>query len=252
VILAADSRPHYFDALLRQAAAQPPLPTAVAYPCEDHALAAVAAAAHARLIAPILVGPLATIRALADAAAIDLAGCRLHEAGDAASAAAAAVALVEGGEAVLLMKGSLHTDTLLHAVLAPGSSLRTARRLSHVYVMDVPNYPRPLLVTDAAINIAPTLMEKRDIVQNAIELAHVLGIVQPRVALLSAVETVNPDIPSTIDAAALAKMGDRRQITGALLDGPLAFDNAVSSAAAAEKGIISAVAGQANILVVPT
>jgi phosphotransacetylase len=150
-----------------------------------------------------------------------------------------------------LMKGSLHTDELLHAVLAPQSGLKTGRRLSHVYLFDVPAYPRPLLITDAAVNIAPTLEEKRDIVQNAIDLAHVMGIQTPRVALLSAVETVNPKIPSTLDAAALSKMAERGQIYGGLVDGPLAFDNAVSPAAAAEKGITSSVAGQADILLVP-
>ncbi len=149
------------------------------------------------------------------------------------------------------MKGSLHTDELLHAVLLPDSGLRTGRWLSHVYLMDVPSYPRPLLVTDAAVNIAPDLEQKRDIVQNAIDLAHVMGIETPRVALLSAIETINPKLRSTLDAAALCKMADRGQITGGLVDGPLAFDNAVSPAAAAEKGIVSKVAGQADILVVP-
>jgi phosphotransacetylase len=161
------------------------------------------------------------------------------------------VALVRDGEAAMLMKGSLHTDELLHAVLAPDSGLRTGKRLSHVYLMDVPTYPKPLLITDAAVNIAPDLEQKRDIVQNAVDLAHEMGIETPRVALLSAVETVNPAIRSTLDAAALCKMADRGQISGALVDGPLAFDNAVSPAAAAEKGIVSPVAGQADILLVP-
>ncbi len=161
------------------------------------------------------------------------------------------MALVKNGEAKLLMKGSLHTDELLHAVLAPGSTMRTGRRLSHVYLLDVPTYPRPLLVTDAAVNIAPTLEEKADIVQNAVDLAHVMGIAEPKVAVLSAVETVNPKLQSSLDAAALSKMAERGQIKGALVDGPLAFDNAVSATAAAEKGIVSKVAGQADILVVP-
>jgi len=161
------------------------------------------------------------------------------------------VALVKRGEVALLMKGSLHTDELLHAVLQPDSGLRTERWLNHVYLMDVPSYPRPLLVTDAAVNIAPDLEQKRDIMQNAIDLAHVMGIETPRVALVSAVETVNPKLRSTLDAAALCKMADRVQITGGLVDGPLAFDNAVSPAAAAEKGIVSQVAGRADILVAP-
>ncbi len=161
------------------------------------------------------------------------------------------MALVHDGEAELLMKGSLHTDVLMHEVVAHDGGLRTPRRLSHVYVMDVPSYPRPLLVTDAAVNIAPTLEEKRDIVQNAIDLAHIMGTETPRVAILSAVETVNPALRSTLDAAALCKMADRGQITGALLDGPLAFDNAVSPEAAKQKGIVSQVAGRADILVVP-
>ena len=186
------------------------------------------------------------------AANIDISAYRLVDTPHSEASAAAAVALVTRGEASLLMKGSLHTDELLHAVLAPESGLRTGRRLSHVYLFDVPGYPRPLLVTDAAVNIAPGLEEKRDIIQNAIDLAHVMGIATPRVALLSAVETVNPKLQSTLDAAALCKMAERGQIQGGLLDGPLAFDNAVSPAAAAEKGLDSPVAGQADILLVPS
>ncbi len=200
---------------------------------------------------PILVGPKAKILKAAEAAKVDISAFRLVDAPHSDAAAAAAVALVKTGEAALLMKGSLHTDELLHAVLAPEAGLRTKRRLSHVYLMDVPSYPRPLLVTDAAVNIAPDLEQKRDIIQNAIDLAHVMGIECPKVAVLSAIETVNPKLHSTLDAAALCKMADRGQITGGLVDGPLAFDNAVSPAAAAEKGIISRVAGQADILVVP-
>jgi phosphotransacetylase len=162
-----------------------------------------------------------------------------------------AVALVRAGEAALLMKGSLHTDELMHEVVAAETGLRTERRLSHVYVMDVPTYPRPLLITDAGINIAPSLEIKRDIVQNAIDLARVMGVQQPRVAILAAVETVNPEMKSTVDAAALCKMADRGQITGGIVDGPLAFDNAVSPKAARDKGIVSPVAGRADILVVP-
>ncbi|MBN9544689.1 MAG: bifunctional enoyl-CoA hydratase/phosphate acetyltransferase [Alphaproteobacteria bacterium] len=240
-----------FRNLLARAAGVPPLPTAVAHPCDASALAAAVDAAEAGLIIPILVGPLGRIRAAAKAAEVDIARYRLVDAPHSEASAEAAVALVRQGEARLLMKGSLHTDELLHAVLAPESGLRSGRRISHVYLFDVPGYPRPLLVTDAAVNIAPTLEEKRDIIQNAIDLAHVMGIAEPRVAVLSAVETINAKIPSTMDAAILSKMAERGQIQGGLVDGPLAFDNAVSPSAAFEKGIVSAVAGQADILLVP-
>jgi phosphotransacetylase len=239
-----------FRFLLAQASAQPPLATAVAYPCDAAALVPVIEAAAAGLLMPILVGPASVIQATADMAHLDIAGFRLVDAATPADAAESAVQLVRNGEAMALMKGSLHTDTLLHAVLN-SDGLKTGRRLSHVYIMDVPTYPRPLLVTDAAINIAPDLEQKRDIVQNAIDTARAMGIETPRVAILSAVETVNPALRSTLDAAALCKMADRGQITGGLVDGPLAFDNAVSPSAAAEKGIISPVAGQADILVAP-
>jgi len=245
------SRHERFRALLAAVSGLAPLPTAVAYPCDANALGAAVEAAHAGLIAPILVGPKLKILAAAAAAQVDITGFRLVDAPHSEAAAAASVALVRTGEAALLMKGSLHTDELLHAVLAPDIGLRTGRLLSHVYLMDVPSYPRPLLVTDGAVNIAPDLEQKRDIVQNAIDLAHVMGIETPRVAVLAAVETVNPKMRSTIDAAALCKMADRGQITGGLLDGPLAFDNAVSPTAAAEKGITSQVAGRADILLVP-
>jgi phosphate butyryltransferase len=245
------SRHERFRSLLSETAGHEPLATAVAYPCDANAIGAAIEAARIGLIAPILVGPKEKILAAAAEAKVESAGFRLIDAPNDKIAAETAVALVKKGEAALLMKGSLHTDVLLHAVLAPDSGLRTGRRLSHVYLMDVPSYPRPLLVTDAAVNIAPDIEEKRDIVQNAIDLAHVMGIATPKVALLSAVETVNPKLRSTLDAAALCKMADRGQISGALVDGPLAFDNAVSPAAAAEKGIISRVAGQADILVVP-
>ncbi|MEO7478924.1 MAG: bifunctional enoyl-CoA hydratase/phosphate acetyltransferase [Lysobacteraceae bacterium] len=245
------SRHQRFHALLAATAGLEPLATAVAHPCDANALGAAIEAARAGLITPILVGPGEKIRKVAEAAAIDISGFRLVDVPHSHAAATEAVALVQRGEAALLMKGSLHTDELLHAVLAPDSGMRTGRRLSHVYLMDVPAYPRPLLLTDAAVNIAPTLEQKRDIVQNAIDLAHVMGIAMPRVALLSAVETINPKLRSTLDAAALCKMADRGQITGGLVDGPLAFDNALSPAAAAEKGIVSTVAGLADILVVP-
>jgi phosphotransacetylase/acyl dehydratase len=239
-----------FRQLLAQVKGRPAIPTAIVHPCDDSAIVAAIEAANAGLIEPILVGPATRIMAAAKRAGLDIAPYRLVDMPHSHAAAAQAVALVKSGEAKLLMKGSLHTDELMHAVVAePG--LRTGRRLSHVYLMDVPSYPRLLLVTDAAINISPSLDEKRDIIQNAIDLAHILGIAMPKVAVLSAVETVNPAIPSTIDAAALCKMAERGQITGGLVDGPLAFDNAVSTLAASEKGIDSKVAGMADILVVP-
>lgn len=245
------SRHERFRALLSEAVGHDPLTTAVAHPCDADAIDAAVEAAHAGLITPVFVGPKAKILAAAQAANVDISSFRLVDAPHSDAAALQAVSLVKSGEAELLMKGSLHTDELLHAVLAPDSGLSTGRRLSHVYLMDVPGYPRPLLVTDAAVNIAPDLEQKRDIIQNAIDLAHVMGIQIPHVALLSAVETINPKIRSTLDAAALCKMAERGQITGGMVDGPLAFDNAVSPAAAAEKGIVSGVAGRADILVVP-
>ena len=245
------SRHQRFRDLLIRTAGQPPVPIAVAHPCDDLSLGAAIEMAKAGLVVPILVGPEAKIRAVAAAAGLDIFAYRIVDVPHSHAAAAAAVALVRSGEAALLMKGSLHTDELMHEVVAHDTGLRTERRLSHVYVMDVPSYPRPLLITDAALNIAPSLEEKRDIIQNAIDLAHVMGTELPKVAILAAVETVNPLMRSTVDAAALCKMADRGQITGALLDGPLAFDNAVSPAAAKQKGIVSPVAGQADILVVP-
>jgi len=245
------SRHQRFRDLLIRTAGQPPVPIAVAHPCDDLSLGAAIEMAKAGLVVPILVGPEAKIRAVAAAAGLDIFAYRIVDVPHSHAAAAAAVALVRSGEAALLMKGSLHTDELMHEVVAHDTGLRTERRLSHVYVMDVPSYPRPLLITDAALNIAPSLEEKRDIIQNAIDLAHVMGTELPKVAILAAVETVNPLMRSTVEAAALCKMADRGQITGALLDGPLAFDNAVSPAAAKQKGIVSPVAGQADILVVP-
>jgi phosphotransacetylase len=208
-------------------------------------------AAKRGLIVPVLVGPPARIRAVAGAQGADLAGLRIVATEHSHASAEAAVALARAGEVETLMKGSLHTDELMRAVIAIGTGLRTARRVSHVFVMDVPAYDRMLLVTDAAINIDPTLADKADIARNAIELAHALGIERPRVAILSAVETVSPGLPSTLDAAALCKMADRGQINGAILDGPLAFDNAVSEHAARAKGIHSPVAGRADVLLVP-
>jgi len=237
--------------LISRAAEGPPLRTAVVHPTDALSLHAALEAARAGLIIPLLVGPPAAITAAATEARLTLEGVEVIEAPSPAAAAARAVALVREAKADLLMKGALHTDELMHAVVDPGQGLNTGRRISHVYLMDVPGYDRPLLITDAAINIAPSLEEKRDIIQNAIELAHAMGIERPRVAVLSAVETINPKIRSTLDAAALSKMAERGQIQGGIVDGPLAFDNAVSPEAAREKHIVSEVAGRAEILVVP-
>ncbi|WP_374278081.1 bifunctional enoyl-CoA hydratase/phosphate acetyltransferase [Azonexus sp.] len=237
--------------LLQRVHGLEPIPTAVAHPCDRESLKGPVQAFQAGIIEPILVGPENKIRAVAEENGIDLYGIRIVHAAHSHDAAAMAVSLVRTGDAEALMKGSLHTDELMGEVVARANGLRTGRRISHVFVMDVPTYPRPLLITDAAINIAPTLEDKVDIIQNAIELAHIIGIAEPKVAILSAVETVNPKIQSTLDAAALCKMADRGQIKGGILDGPLAFDNAVSIVAAKTKGIKSAVAGHAEILVVP-
>ncbi len=228
-----------------------PLRTAIVHPVDRNSLLGALDAAQAGLIVPVFVGPEAKIRAVAGAESVDLSPWRLVPTRHSHEAAERAVAMVRAGEVEALMKGSLHTDELMQEVVAKETGLRTARRISHVFVVDTPTYPRALFITDAAINIAPDLDAKRDIVQNAIDLARVLGIERPKVAILSAVETVNSQIQSTIDAAALCKMADRGQITGGLLDGPLAFDNAVSAEAARVKGIESPVAGYADILVVP-
>ncbi|MDM9560419.1 bifunctional enoyl-CoA hydratase/phosphate acetyltransferase [Bordetella petrii] len=226
-------------------------PAAVVHPCDALSLGAALDARDAGLILPILVAPRARLEAVARETGRDLAGLRIEDVPHSHAAAERAAALAARGEAEILMKGSLHTDELMGAVLAAGAGLRTGRRVSHCFVMQAPAYPRPFIITDAAINIAPTLEEKADIVRNAIELARVIGVPTPRVAILAAVETVNPAMPATLDAAALCKMADRGQIAGAILDGPLAFDNAVSAAAARIKGIDSPVAGRADILVVP-
>jgi phosphate acetyltransferase len=227
------------------------LATAVAHPCDETSLRGALEAADAGMIAPILVGPKEKIRSLAKSLSLDIAGIELIDVPHSQAAADKAVELVRTGKAELLMKGSLHSDELLGAVTKRETGLRTDRRISHVFVMDVPTHPETLFITDAAVNIAPDLMAKRDIIQNAIDLYAGLGLGTPKVAILSAVETVTPNIPSTIDAAALCKMADRGQITGGVLDGPLAFDNAISPEAARIKGIKSPVAGQAEILVVP-
>lgn len=228
-----------------------PVVTGVVHPCDAPSLRAAVEAAAAGLIVPVLVGPEHKIRAIAAAESLDITPFRLVAAPHSHAAADAAVALAHAGQVEALMKGSLHTDELMHAVLAPGSGMTTERRISHVYLFDVADYPRPLLITDAAINIAPALAEKADICRNAIDLARAIGIALPRLAILSAVETVSDRMPSTLDAAALCKMADRGQIAGAILDGPLAFDNAISPEAARTKNIVSAVAGQADILLVP-
>ena len=235
-------------AMLATAAAGGAISTAVVYPVDAAALLAALDATNEDLIMPVLIGPATRIQAVAQAAGVDIAGLKLIDVQEPAEAAAKAVALARSGDVGLLMKGDLHTSDLMHAVIAADTGLRTAKRISHVYLMDVPAYPRPLLITDAAINITPNLMDKAGILQNAIDLAQVIGIKQPKVAILAAVETINQRMQSTIDAAALCKMGDRGQITGALLDGPLAFDNAINEAAAAEKGIVSQVACRADIL----
>ncbi|MCR8723797.1 bifunctional enoyl-CoA hydratase/phosphate acetyltransferase [Frigidibacter sp. ROC022] len=228
-----------------------PVRTAVVHPCDDLSVSGALDAAHQGMIVPVLVGPRAKIEAAAREAGRSLDGIEIVDTPHSHAAAAAAVALVRAGKVAALMKGSLHTDELMEAAVDETLGLRTERRMSHVYVLDVPTYAKPLLITDAAINIYPDLAIKRDIVQNAIELALALGIEQPKAAILSAVETVNPKIPSTLDAAALCKMADRGQITGGLIDGPLAFDNAISPAAVSAKGILSDVAGKADILVAP-
>lgn len=237
--------------LIGMAAGGNAIVTAVAHPCSECAILAAVEAAEAGLIKPILIGPEGKIREAAQKAGKDITKFRIVPAPHSHAAAALAVALVRSGEAQLLMKGSLHTDELMAAVVSTQMGLRTERRISHAYLMDAPGHPTPLIITDAAINIEPTLEEKADIVRNAVDLAHVIGIQNPKVAILSAVETVRPSMRSTIDAAALCKMADRGQISGAVLDGPLAFDNAISEAAATDKGIVSPVAGRAEILVVP-
>jgi phosphate acetyltransferase len=228
-----------------------PLTTAVAHPCDETSLRGALDAADARMITPILIGPKERIRAVAASADLAIGNFEIIDVPYSHAAAEKAVEIVRAGKAELLMKGSLHSDEILGAVTNRDTGLRTARRISHVFVMAVPTHPETLFITDAAVNIAPNLQAKRDIVQNAIDLYAGLGLGTPKVAILSAVETVNPEIPSTIDAAALCKMADRGQITGGELDGPLAFDNAISPEAAHIKGIKSPVAGRAQILVVP-
>jgi phosphate acetyltransferase len=240
-----------YHRLIEACKALPPMSTAVAHPCDPSSLAGAIDAAKMGLIAPILVGPRVRIEAVAAEHGIAIAGYPIVDAPYSEASAAAAVQLVREGKAEALMKGSLHTDELMSAVVKRDTGLRTARRLSHCFVMDVPEHEQALIITDAAINIAPTLEEKADILQNAIDLGHALGLAEVRVAILSAMETVNPKVPSTVEAAALCKMVDRHQITGALVDGPLALDNAINLEAAHIKQIDSPVAGRANVLLVP-
>ena len=240
-----------YDRLIAAAKKQLPLATAVAHPCDETSLKGAIEAAEEKLIKPILVGPKDKVRSVAQSFSLDLGGLEIIDVPHSQAAAEKAVELIRTGKAELLMKGSLHTDELLAEVVKRETGIRTGRRISHVFVMDVPGHPHTLFITDAAVNIAPDLMAKRDIIQNAIDLFAGLGFGTPKVAILSAVETVTTSIPSTIEAAALCKMADRGQITGGELDGPLAFDNAISPEATRIKGIKSPVAGQAQILVVP-
>ena len=241
-----------YERLIEKARELEPVPTAVAYPCDESSLRGAVEAQRSGLIQAILVGPHKRIHEVAAKAKIDLGGFEEIDTEDnEAAAAAAAVQLASEGRARMLMKGSLHTDAIMAAVVRREAGLRTARRISHCFVMDVPAIDRAIIVTDAAINIFPTLEDKVDIVQNAIDLCHALGRPKPLVAILSAMETVNPKVPSTIEAAALCKMADRGQITGGILDGPLALDNAIDIAAARVKKIDSPVAGKADVLVVP-
>jgi len=240
-----------YQRLIEAAKTVKPVTVAVAHPCDESSLSGAVDAAKLGLIKPILVGPKAKIEAVAKQFKLDISGYELVDAPHSHAAAAKAVELVAQGKAEALMKGSLHTDELMAEVVKKDTGLRTARRISHCFVMDVPSHPNALIISDAAVNIAPTLEDKVDIVQNAIDLARALRFPEVRVAILSAMETVNPKVPSTVEAAALCKMADRGQITGGILDGPLALDNAISPEAAEIKKIVSPVAGRANVLIVP-
>jgi phosphate acetyltransferase len=240
-----------FKDLVARAQRNPEAIAAVAHPCDRISLASAVEAARLKLIAPMLVGPRTRIAQVADEHGIDISGFEIIDAAHSNESAAKAVELVKHGRAETVMKGSLHSDELMGAVVSREAGLRTARRISHCFIMDVPALPAAIIITDAAVNIAPSLEDKVDIVQNAIDLAHALGVTEVRVAILGAMETVNPRVPATVEAAALCKMADRGQITGAQLDGPLALDNAINPEAAAIKGIVSPVAGRANILIAP-
>ena len=249
--MSTDTGTGKYERLLERCQTLEPVPTAVVHPCEETALAGALEAGAKGLIVPILVGPAARIEELVRRIRVPFGAARIVDAPHSHAAAARAVELVRRGEAELLMKGSLHTDELLGAVVARETGLRTGRRISHVFLMDVPTYHKVLVVTDAAINIAPALEDKVDICQNAIDLAISMGVMTPKVAILAAVETVNSKMIATLDAAALCKMAERGQIRGVVLDGPLAFDNAISRAAAVTKGITSDVAGDPDILLAP-
>ncbi|HEV7393230.1 MAG TPA: phosphate acetyltransferase, partial [Burkholderiales bacterium] len=249
--LIMDRQHEKYQRLIDYCKALQPTPTAVVHPCDQSSLQSAVEAAKMGLIAPVLVGPRSRIEAVAKQYGIDIADFSIVDAPYSEAAAAAAVQLVREGKVEALMKGSLHTDELMGAVVKRDSGLRTARRVSHCFVMDVPGHQDTLIITDAAVNIAPTLDEKSDILQNAIDLGHAMKFKEVRVAILSAMETVNPKVPSTVEAAALCKMVDRHQITGAVVDGPLALDNAINLAAAQIKKIDSPVAGRANVLLVP-
>ena len=246
-----DRRHAKYERLIEAAQKLTPMKVAVAHPCDRVSLESAIRAAELRLVVPILVGPAKRVHSVAAASSFDVSGYEVVDAAHSHDAAAKAVELVRSGRAEALMKGSLHTDELMGAVVARETGIRTERRISHCFIMDVPDHPTALIITDAAVNISPTLEDKVDIVQNAIDLAHAMGVPEVRVAILSAMETVSPKVSSTIEAAALCKMADRGQITGAVLDGPLALDNAINPEAAAIKGIVSPVAGKANVLVVP-
>jgi len=246
-----ERRHEKYERLLDRCRALPPAPTAVAHPCDQSSLESAVTAAKLGLLIPILVGPQKKIEGVSKQSGIDISGFEIVDAPHSNAAAEAAVRLVREGKAEMLMKGSLHTDEVMGAVVARDTGLRTERRISHCFVMDVPALEQALIITDAAVNIFPTLEDKVHIVQNAIDLAHALGIAKPKVAILSAMETVNPKVQSTVEAGALCKMADRGQITGGILDGPLALDNAINLEAAKIKKIDSPVAGYADILVVP-
>ncbi|RBM09315.1 bifunctional enoyl-CoA hydratase/phosphate acetyltransferase [Novacetimonas cocois] len=242
---------HFFDDLAATLHGAPPLPVGIIYPCSAVSLRAACELLRRGLAQPVLIGPAARIREIAREESLDITACRIVEAIDDAQAAQRGVRMARDGEVAVLMKGALHSRVYLHEIGHHESGLRTDRWMSHVYILDLPGVGRPLLVSDGAVNIAPDLDVRRDIVRNAIDLAHMLGIACPRVALLSAVETVNPGLQSTLDAAIICKMADRGQITGGIVDGPLAFDNALSPEAARCKGVHSPIGGQADILIVP-
>ena len=247
----ASPRHAKYQRLVDEARKLRPTKTAIVHPCNEVSLESAIEATRLGLISPILVGPEARIRAVAAKAGLDIGGMPIVDAEHSHESAAKAVELVRLGQAEALMKGSLHTDELMGAVVARGTGIRTERRISHCFVLDVPGHPDALIITDAAVNIAPNLDDKADIIRNAIDLAHAMRFPEVRVAILSALETVSASVPSTVEAGALCKMADRGQITGALLDGPLALDNAINAEAAAIKGIVSPVAGRANVLVAP-